>query len=124
MRSLWGTCEAAPDPSAGRDARPNRSDDGPSAGHLRSGPPKGMQPAPGSRRLDRLRLGAPASVLASPPVEKSFRENVYAYVGFDEAASAALRQAHPLVAPHFGAIIDDFYDTIEAHLWTSERPGS
>ena len=24
-------------------------------------------------------------------------------------------QAHPLVAPHFGAIIDDFYATIEAH---------
>jgi signal transduction histidine kinase len=48
-------------------------------------------------------------------VEKSFRENVNAYVGFDDAASAALREAHPLVAPSFGAIIDDFYDTIEAH---------
>jgi two-component system, NtrC family, sensor histidine kinase HydH len=48
-------------------------------------------------------------------VERSFRENVTAYVGFDEASSAALREAHPLVAPHFGAIIDDFYDTIQAH---------
>src|SRR5450432_3250981 len=45
----------------------------------------------------------------------TFRENVTAYVGFDDLASAALRRAHPLVAPHFGAIIDDFYATIEAH---------
>jgi hypothetical protein len=47
--------------------------------------------------------------------DQSFRENLKAYVGFDDAASAALRDAHPLVAPHFGAIIDDFYATIEAH---------
>ncbi len=46
---------------------------------------------------------------------KTFRENVTAYVGFDEAATASLREAHPLVAPHFAAIIDDFYATIEAH---------
>src|SRR5450432_4216893 len=45
----------------------------------------------------------------------TFRENVTAYVGFDDLASAALLRAHPLVAPHFGAIIDDFYATIEAH---------
>ena len=45
----------------------------------------------------------------------SFLDNVKAYVGFDDAASLALREAHPLVAPRFGAIIDDFYDTIEAH---------
>jgi len=45
----------------------------------------------------------------------TFLENVKAYVGFDDEASAALREAHPLVAPHFGAIVDDFYDTIEAH---------
>lgn len=44
-----------------------------------------------------------------------FRENVTAYVGFDEAASEALRAARPLIAPHFAAIIDDFYATIEAH---------
>jgi signal transduction histidine kinase len=48
-------------------------------------------------------------------VERGFRDNVTAYVGFDAAASDALREAYPLVAPHFGAIIDDFYDTIEAH---------
>jgi signal transduction histidine kinase len=48
-------------------------------------------------------------------VERSFRDNVTAYVGFDDAASAALRAAHPLLAPHFPRIIDDFYDTIEAH---------
>jgi len=45
----------------------------------------------------------------------TFREKVSAYVGFDASATAALRQAHPLVAPHFPAIIDDFYATIEAH---------
>lgn len=45
----------------------------------------------------------------------TFQENVKAYVGFDDLASAVLRQAHPLLAPHFGAIIDDFYATIETH---------
>jgi two-component system, NtrC family, sensor histidine kinase HydH len=48
-------------------------------------------------------------------VFRTFRENVKAYVGFDDAATESLRQAHPLVAPLFGAIIDDFYATIEAH---------
>jgi len=46
---------------------------------------------------------------------RSFRKNVTTYVAFDERASAALKEAHPLVAPHFAAIIDDFYATIEAH---------
>jgi len=46
---------------------------------------------------------------------RRFRENVTAYVGFDQAASAMLQAARPLVAPHFIAIIDDFYATIEAH---------
>jgi signal transduction histidine kinase len=45
----------------------------------------------------------------------SFLENVKLYVGFDDGSSAALREAHPIVAPHFGPIIDDFYATIEAH---------
>ncbi len=44
-----------------------------------------------------------------------FLQNVKVYVGFDDAASEALRDAHALVAPHFTAIVDDFYDTIEAH---------
>src|SRR5579863_9685190 len=48
-------------------------------------------------------------------VFRTFRENVKAYVGFDDAATESLREAHPLVAPRFGAIIDDFYATIEAH---------
>ena len=47
--------------------------------------------------------------------DASFIENVKAYVGFSDDTSAALREAHPLVASHFGAIIDDFYATIEAH---------
>jgi signal transduction histidine kinase len=45
----------------------------------------------------------------------TFLQNVKAYVGFSEDASAALREAHALMAPHFGPIIDDFYATIEAH---------
>jgi two-component system sensor histidine kinase HydH len=45
----------------------------------------------------------------------TFLQNVKIYVGFDDAASATLRAAHPMMAPHFGAIIDDFYATIEAH---------
>jgi signal transduction histidine kinase len=45
----------------------------------------------------------------------TFLENVKAYVGFDDASSALLREAHPLVAPRFGPIVDDFYATIEAH---------
>jgi signal transduction histidine kinase len=46
---------------------------------------------------------------------RSFRKNVTTYVAFDDRASAALKEAHPLVAPYFAAIIDDFYATIEAH---------
>ena len=53
-------------------------------------------------------------MLTSPRMRR-FRENVTAYVGFDQAASAMLQAARPLVAPHFIAIIDDFYATIEAH---------
>jgi signal transduction histidine kinase len=55
-------------------------------------------------------------MLESAGVESlTFLDNLKIYVGFDEDASAALREAHPIVAPHFGPIIDDFYDTIEAH---------
>jgi two-component system sensor histidine kinase HydH len=46
---------------------------------------------------------------------RTFLDDVKAYVGFDDGASAALRDAHPLLAPHFRAIIDDFYATIENH---------
>jgi two-component system sensor histidine kinase HydH len=45
----------------------------------------------------------------------TFLDNVKIYVGFDDASSAALRAARPLMTPHFAAIIDDFYATIEAH---------
>jgi signal transduction histidine kinase len=45
----------------------------------------------------------------------TFLENVKAYVGFGDDSSALLREAHPLVAPRFGPIVDDFYATIEAH---------
>jgi signal transduction histidine kinase len=47
--------------------------------------------------------------------DRSFLENVKAYVGFGDEGSAALREAHGVIAPHFGAIIDDFYATIETH---------
>jgi signal transduction histidine kinase len=45
----------------------------------------------------------------------TFLENVKAYVGFGDDSSALLREAHPLVAPRFGPIVEDFYATIEAH---------
>jgi signal transduction histidine kinase len=61
------------------------------------------------------RRGAAALVISSHAAVKQFRQNVTTYVGFDDAASAALREAHPIVSPRFAAIIDDFYDTIEAH---------
>ena len=37
------------------------------------------------------------------------------YVGFTQASSDVLREAYVHVAPHVASIIDDFYDTIEAH---------
>jgi two-component system, NtrC family, sensor histidine kinase HydH len=37
------------------------------------------------------------------------------YVGFTSVSSSALRSAYVHVAPHVASIIDDFYDTIEAH---------
>jgi signal transduction histidine kinase len=46
---------------------------------------------------------------------QTFLESLKAYVGFTDHSSEALRAAHPAVAPHVEAIIDDFYATIEAH---------
>jgi signal transduction histidine kinase len=46
---------------------------------------------------------------------QTFLESLKTYVGFDARSSSALAEAHDLVAPHFGVIIDDFYATIEAH---------
>jgi signal transduction histidine kinase len=45
----------------------------------------------------------------------TFFENLKLYVGFDEDSCAALRELHPLAAPAFGPIVDDFYAAIEAH---------
>lgn len=46
---------------------------------------------------------------------QSYFESLKDYVGFTDDSSAALRQAYPIIAPHVASIIDDFYDTIEAH---------
>lgn len=46
---------------------------------------------------------------------QSFLESLKTYVGFSDESTAALREAHAIVQPHFGPIIDDFYATIEAH---------
>jgi signal transduction histidine kinase len=46
---------------------------------------------------------------------QTFLDSLKAYVGFTDQSSEALRAAHPIVAPHVAAIIDDFYATIEAH---------
>jgi signal transduction histidine kinase len=48
-------------------------------------------------------------------VALTFFDSLKQYVGFDEASSAVLRAAHPLVQPSFGPIVDDFYAAIEAH---------
>src|SRR4051812_30278767 len=53
---LLGAWERAPDLSSGQVASASRSDDGPSAGHSRSGPQKRNKPDPGSRRPDRPHL--------------------------------------------------------------------
>ena len=45
----------------------------------------------------------------------TFFENIKLYVGFTEASSAALRELHPVAAPFFVPIVDDFYAAIEAH---------
>jgi two-component system sensor histidine kinase HydH len=45
----------------------------------------------------------------------SFIESLKSFVGFEDSTSAALAEVRHLAAPHFAAIIDDFYDTIEAH---------
>jgi signal transduction histidine kinase len=42
-------------------------------------------------------------------------DNVKGYVGFTDATTAALAAFRPLAEPHFVAIVDDFYDAIEAH---------
>lgn len=46
---------------------------------------------------------------------QSFLDSLKDYVAFSEASSDRLRAAFPLLAPHVGRIIDDFYATIEAH---------
>jgi len=40
-------------------------------------------------------------VVLPPPLEKSFRDNVTAYVGFGDRQTAALREAHPLHDEHY-----------------------
>jgi signal transduction histidine kinase len=42
-------------------------------------------------------------------------DDVRRYVGFTDATSAVLRSFHPIAAPHYEPIVDDFYDAIEAH---------
>jgi signal transduction histidine kinase len=46
---------------------------------------------------------------------QSFLDGLKQYVGFTEQTTAVLRSFHPIAAPHFGAIVDDFYATIERH---------
>lgn len=42
-------------------------------------------------------------------------ESAKEYVGFSEQTSDELGRLHDLIAPHFGAIVDDFYAAIDAH---------
>jgi two-component system, NtrC family, sensor histidine kinase HydH len=41
--------------------------------------------------------------------------SIKGYVDFDESSVALLTELHPIAAPHFAAIVDDFYATIAAH---------
>jgi len=50
----------------------------------------------------------------------SFFENIKLYVGFTDVSSAALRELHPIAAPFFHPIVDDFYAAIEAHPGASQ----
>jgi two-component system, NtrC family, sensor histidine kinase HydH len=45
----------------------------------------------------------------------TFFQNLKLYVGFDDDSAAALRELHPIAAPSFVFIVDDFYAAIEAH---------
>ncbi|HXI55878.1 MAG TPA: protoglobin domain-containing protein [Polyangia bacterium] len=46
---------------------------------------------------------------------QSFLDGLKQYVGFTDQTAAILRSFHPVAAPHLGAIVDDFYATIERH---------
>ncbi len=48
-------------------------------------------------------------------MELTFFQSLKQYVGFTDASSAALRELHPKAEPRFVAIVDDFYQAIEAH---------
>jgi two-component system sensor histidine kinase HydH len=50
-----------------------------------------------------------------PTGSETFFKSLQRYVGFSEDSTAALRSFHPIAAPHFRSIIDDFYAAIEAH---------
>jgi signal transduction histidine kinase len=45
----------------------------------------------------------------------TFFENLKLYVGFDDDSATTLRELHPVAAPFFAPIVDDFYAAIEAH---------
>ncbi|MES1204714.1 MAG: protoglobin domain-containing protein [Pseudomonadota bacterium] len=45
----------------------------------------------------------------------TFFENIKLYVGFTQTSSEILREFHPVAAPYFKEIVDDFYSAIEAH---------
>src|SRR5688572_6362107 len=42
-------------------------------------------------------------------------ESIKRYVEFDERTAELLSAFHPIAAPHFVPIVDDFYASIEAH---------
>ena len=46
---------------------------------------------------------------------KPFLQNLKDYVGFTDRSTQVLQSFHATATPHFAAIIDDFYATIEAH---------
>ncbi|MEJ7601807.1 MAG: protoglobin domain-containing protein [Kofleriaceae bacterium] len=51
-------------------------------------------------------------------------DDLFAYVGFDDADCARLRDVHPILAPHFSAIADRFYAAVAASPAASVMSGA
>jgi two-component system sensor histidine kinase HydH len=67
---------------------------------------------PADDRDEGTLLAPPESMPAGP---LTFFDSLKLYVGFTDESSKALRELHPLAAPQFVRIVDDFYAAIEAH---------
>ncbi len=42
-------------------------------------------------------------------------DEIKSYVGFDESDAQRLQRLHPIVTPHFGSVVEHFYDRLQDH---------